>query len=186
MRGRRAADRSVVGSPAYHRMRRGAAGTGIVGFTFFAAGTHGWITGLRRPVSTDFVMFCAAGRFEDAGTPTLASDQAAHHAAEQTATESGIVYNYFYYPPVFTLLCTLLAPLPYLVAFVAFQAATLVPALLIVRRFPREHGWAILVPLLAFPPVFFTLGTRQNAFLSAALFDAGTLVVDRRPVIAGM
>ena len=99
----------------------------LAGFAFFVAGTHGWITPLRRPVSTDFVSFYAAGRLADAGTPALVYDQAAHYAAEQAATEPGIAYNYFYYPPVFLLLCAVLARLPYLAAFVAFQAGTLVP-----------------------------------------------------------
>jgi alpha-1,2-mannosyltransferase len=158
----------------------------LAGFAFFMAGTHGWITPLRRPVSTDFVSFYAAGRLADAGTPALVYDHAAHHAAEQAATEPGIAYNYFYYPPIFLLLCAVLARLPYLGAFVAFQAATLVPSLLVVRRILHERGWAILVPLLAFPPVFFTLGTGQNAFLSATLFGAATLLVDRRPALAGV
>ena len=158
----------------------------MAGLLFFVAGTHGWITPLRRPVSTDFVSFYAAGRLADAGTPALVYDQAAHYAAEQAATEPGIAYNYFYYPPIFLLLCAVLARLPYLAAFVAFQTATLVPSLLVVRRILRERGWAILLPLLAFPPVFFTLGTGQNAFLTAALFGAATLLVDRRPVVAGM
>ncbi len=158
----------------------------LAGFAFFVAGTHGWVTPLRRPVSTDFVSFYAAGRLVDAGTAALVYDQAAHHAAEQAATEPGIAYNYFYYPPIFLLLCAVLARLPYLAAFVAFQAATLVPSLLVVRRILHERGWAILLPLLAFPPVFFTLGTGQNAFLSATLFGAATLLVDRRPALAGM
>jgi hypothetical protein len=67
----------------------------LVGFVFFMAGTHGWITPLRQPVSTDFVSFYAAGRLADTGTPALVYDQAAHHAAEQAATEPGIAYNYF-------------------------------------------------------------------------------------------
>jgi hypothetical protein len=158
----------------------------LAGFVFFVAGTHGWITPLRGPVSTDFVSFYAAGRLADAGVPALVYDQAAHHAAEQAATEPGIAYNYFYYPPVFILLCAVLARLPYLVAFVGFQAGTLVPLLLVVRRILHERGWAILLPLLAFPPVFFTLGTGQNAFLSAVLFGAATLLLDRRPVLAGV
>ena len=158
----------------------------LAGFAFFVAGTHGWITPLRRPVSTDFVSFYAAGRLADAGTPALVYDQGEHYAAEQAATEPGIAYNYFYYPPIFLLLCAVLARLPYLGAFVAFQIGTLVPSLLVVRRILHERGWAILVPLLAFPPVFFTLGTGQNAFLSAALFGAATLLVDRRPALAGV
>jgi alpha-1,2-mannosyltransferase len=43
-----------------------------------------------------------------------------------------------------------------------------------------------MLPLLAFPAVFFTIGTGQNAFLTAALFAAAILLVDRRPLVAGL
>jgi hypothetical protein len=49
-----------------------------------------------------------------------------------------------------------------------------------------ERGFSVLVPLLAFPAVFWTLGLGQNAFLTAALFGAATYCVDRRPVAAGL
>jgi alpha-1,2-mannosyltransferase len=155
-------------------------------FLFMVAGTHGWIVPLDRPGSTDFASFYAAGSLADTGTPALAYDRAAHYAAEQQATASGIPYQFFYYPPVYLLLCAPLAHLPYLVAFVAFEAATLVFYLFVGRRILGERGLAVLVPLLAFPAVFWTLGLGQNAFLTAALFGAATLVVDRRPVLAGL
>jgi alpha-1,2-mannosyltransferase len=155
-------------------------------FLFLAAGTHGLIVPLPRPTSTDFVSFYAAGKLADAGVPALAYDRAAHSAAEERATEPGIVYNYFYYPPVFLLLCAALARLPYMLAFVVFEAATLVLYLFVMHRIVGERGWAALVPLLAFPPVFWTIGLGQNGFLTAGLFGAATLLVDRRPVVAGL
>jgi alpha-1,2-mannosyltransferase len=158
----------------------------VAGLAWFVAGTHGWIVPLGGPVSTDFVSFYAAGRLADDGTPALVYQPAAHYAAEQAATEPGIPYNFFYYPPVFILLCAVLARLPYLSAFIAFQAATLLPCLLVARRILRESGWESLLPLLAFPAMFYTIGAGQNAFLTAALFGASTLLVDSRPVLAGM
>lgn len=193
-----ASSASVQDRPAWRQRGEGFSGRQVMlaaamllvlelaGFMFFVAGTHGWVTPLPRPVSTDFVSFYAAGRLAADGAPALVYDHAAHYAAEQAAAEPGIAYNYFYYPPVFLLVCAALAPLPYLAAFVAFQAGSLAACLLVVRRIVRARGWAVLLPLLAFPPVFFTLGTGQNAFLTAALFGAATLLVDRRPVVAGM
>src|SRR5271169_2104911 len=84
-------------------------------FLFLVAGTHGLIVPLSAPTSTDFVSFYAAGSLADAGTPELVYDQAAHSAAEERATEPGVEYRFFYYPPVFLLLCVLFARLPYLV-----------------------------------------------------------------------
>jgi alpha-1,2-mannosyltransferase len=155
-------------------------------FLLLIAGTHGWIVPLDHPLTTDFASFYAAGDLANAGTPALAYDQAAHFAAEQRVTEPGIQYQFFYYPPVFLLICALLARLPYLAAFVVFEAASLALYLVVTRRILDEPGRAVLVPLLAFPAVFWTMGLGQNALLTAALFGAGILSVDRRPGWAGV
>lgn len=158
----------------------------IVGFLFLIAGTHGWIMPLDHATTTDFVSFYAAGTLANEGTPQLAYNHDAHYAAEERATAPGIGYQFFYYPPVFLLLCTILARLPYLVAFIVFEAATLAGYLLVARAILRERDWRVLLPLLAFPAVFWTLGLGQNALLTAALFGAAMLAVDCRPIIAGL
>jgi Glycosyltransferase family 87 len=158
----------------------------IAMFSFIAAGTYGRIVPLAKPVTTDFVSFYAAGKLADAGLPQFAYDRAAHYSAEQQATEPGIPYNFFYYPPVFLLLCDAFARLPYIAAFVAFEAVTLAFYLLVARRILDGGSRADLVLMLSFPPVFWTIGIGQNAFLTAALFGAATLYVDRKPVIAGL
>lgn len=155
-------------------------------FLFLIAGTHGLIVPLEKPTTTDFASFYAAGSLADAGTPGEAYDQAAHYAAEQRVTAPGIAYQFFYYPPVFLMLCAVLARMPYLVAFVSFEATSIILYLLVARRILEERGWAVLVPLLAFPSVFWTLGLGQNAFLTAALFGAALLLIDRRPVWGGL
>jgi alpha-1,2-mannosyltransferase len=154
-------------------------------FLFLVAGTHGVIVPLARPTSTDFVSFYAAGSLADSGRPELAYDQVAHDAAEQGATAAGIEYRFFYYPPVFLLLCAALAHLSYLAAFLVFEAATLALFLIVTREILAECNWSTIIPVLAFPATFWTLGLGQNAFLTAALFGAGTLCIDRRPILAG-
>src|SRR5579863_503610 len=123
-------------------------------FGFIVAGTHGWIVPLPRPTTTDFVSFYAAGVLADAGTPALAYDRAAHLAAEEQATAPGIEYQFFNYPPVFILLCAALARLPYLVAFVVFEAATLVLYLLVACHILGERSGTAVLVLCAFPMVF--------------------------------
>jgi len=158
----------------------------IAVFLFMAAGTHGLIVPLPKPTSTDFVSFYAAGSLAVAGTPELAYDQAAHYLAEERATAAGIQYNFFYYPPPFLLLCAALAHLPYMAAFLAFEGTTLVLYLFVARRILDERGATIFLPLFAFPPILWTLGLGQNALLTAALFGAATLLIDRRPALAGL
>jgi hypothetical protein len=155
-------------------------------FLFLVAGTHGLIVPLAGPTSTDFVSFYAAGALADSGKPELAYDQAAHDAAEQRATAAGVEYRFFYYPPVFLLLCAALARLSYLAAFLVFEAATLALCLIVMRAILVERDWLAIIPVLAFPAAFWTLGLGQNSFLTATLFGVGTLWIDRRPILAGI
>src|SRR5271155_3082354 len=142
----------------------------------------GWID---PQVSTDFVSFYAAGKLALAGAPALAYDHAAHAAAEIAATQPHTAYQFFFYPPVYLLICAPLALLPYMVAFVLFQAVTLAAWLLVINRILDLRGWSWCLPVLAYPAVFWTLGLGQNAFLTAALLGGVTLSVDRRPILAG-
>jgi alpha-1,2-mannosyltransferase len=155
-------------------------------FLFIVAGTHGWIVPLERPTTTDFASFYAAGMLANAGTPELAYDQAAHFAMEQALTEPGIEYQFFNYPPVYLILCAALAHLPYLPGFVLFIAATLFFYLAVARRILDDSSGTALLVLLAFPMAFWNIGLGQNAFLTAGLFGMGMLLIDRRPVIAGL
>ncbi len=153
---------------------------------FLALWQHGAFVAVSAPPSSDFVSFYAAGKLALAGTPQLAYDQAAHYLAQQQATAEGAAYQYFFYPPVYLILCALLATMPYMLAFAVFQAVTLGLFVLVMRRLLQEQSAGWLAPLLAFPAVFWTLGLGQNAFLTAALFGAFTLLLDRRPVGAGV
>lgn len=158
----------------------------IAVFLFLIAGTHGWIVPLERATTTDFASFYAAGKLAAAGTPALAYDQAAHHAMEQAVTAPGIEYQFFNYPPVYLLLCAVLAQLPYLAAFVLFIAATFAFYLAVARRILGDRSPAAIVVLLSFPMVFWTMGLGQNAFLTAALFGLATVLLESRPIAAGI
>ena len=158
----------------------------VAGLLFVVAGTHGWIVRLSRPTTTDFVSFYAAGSLAAAGKPALAYNRAAHLAAEEKVAGDGIGYQFFNYPPVYLMPFALLARLPYLVSFGLFEAATLAFYLLVGLRILGERGGAALLALLAVPVVFWTIGLGQNGFLTAALFGAATLSIDRRPALSGL
>jgi alpha-1,2-mannosyltransferase len=158
----------------------------LVIFLVLVAGTHGLIVKLDKPTTTDFISFYAAGELAASGRPELAYDEAAHYAAEQASTEAGVGYQFFFYPPTFLLLARPLARLPYLTAFVAFEALSLAFYLAVMGRILDQRGWQWVLPVLAFPSVFWTLGLGQNSFLSAALLGAATLSLERRPVLSGI
>src|SRR5207302_7374316 len=82
--------------------------------------------------------------------------------------------------------CAVLAQLPYLVAFVLFEGAALALYLFVACRILGDRSVAALIVLCAFPMVFWNIGLGQNAFLTAGLFGAATLLVDRRPIPAGL
>jgi hypothetical protein len=148
-----------------------------------AAGTHGLIVPLSKPTSTDFVSFYAAGSLADAGTPQLAYDRAEHYAAEERATAVGIDYNFFYYPPPFLLLCALLAHLPYIAAFLIFEAATGL-YLLVARHIPAQQTRD---PRMSSPSRWCS-GPRPRAERVAqrGTVRRGDPSFDRRPALAGL
>ncbi len=158
---------------------------------FIAAWQNGLFFAAERQHSADYVSFHAAGQLVLAGHPALAYDQAAHLAAQHATT--GVVgdasYQYFFYPPVFLLLCAPLALLPYGWSLGLFLAATLGLFLFAMHRLLRPtgmlQGWGWLIPVLSFPPMIWNIGLGQNAFLTAALFAGFTLMLDRRPASAG-
>ncbi len=76
--------------------------------------------------------------------------------------------------------------MPYLVAFAVFVLATLAVLLWVMRAVVREPPANWLPAVLAFPAVFWTIGLGQNAFLTAALFGAFTLLLEKKPLAAGL
>ena len=161
-------------------------GASLAILIFMILGTHGLIVPMDKATTTDFVSFYAAGKLALQGTPALAYDQAAHYALEQAITAPGIGYQYFFYPPVYLLLCAPLALLPYLVSFVLFQSITLAFFLWVLRAIMGGVGRGWLVAALAFPPVFWVLGLGQNSFLTAGLMGLGMLLLPGRPFLAGL
>ena len=79
---------------------------------FLALWQHGVFVPVQSPPASDFVSFYAAGKLALAGTPQLAYDQAAHYLAQQQATDPSSPHQYFFYPPVYLILCAGLASMP--------------------------------------------------------------------------
>jgi hypothetical protein len=149
------------------------------------AGAEGTLDAVRRPLGTDFSNVWTAGLMADHGRAALAWDWPAHHAVQVATHSRGDVPFYgWHYPPPFLLIAALLATLPYVAALIVWQAATLVPALLLVRRI--VPGKRTLLVSLAAPVVLVCLGHGHNGFLSAALFGGGLLLLDRRPFAGGL
>lgn len=153
--------------------------------------TLGWIAvslgGLDptgKILGTDFVSFYAASVLSLGGNASSVYDVAAHHAAQTAVLGRDVGYAAFFYPPIYLLLCLPMGLLPYLASLVVWQAGTLLFYWRVARRFGAERLGEL--PFFVFPAVMVNVGHGQNAFLSAGLFGAGILCLDRRPVLAGV
>jgi alpha-1,2-mannosyltransferase len=166
----------------------------------YAIAIVGWIAlsdGLvdrnGKPIGTDFSSFYAAGSLVLDGRAGDVYDMAAHFAREQQIFGPATPYYGWLYPPIFLLLATPLALLPYALALMVWQSATFALYLAVIAailRVPRRDGGPIArlwLPIAAaFPAVLVNLGHGQNGFLTAGLLAAALLALPRRPVLAGM
>ncbi len=155
------------------------------GLLFFIAGTHGAFVAMPDPpTTTDFASFYAAGRLANLGRAADAYDPAAHRRMEEAVIAPGVEEKRFLNPPVFLLVCAPLARLPYLAAFILFEAVTGLVWLLLTTRI-AGGGATEAACLAAIPAVWWALGWGQNSFLSAGLMAGGTLLLQRRPLAGG-
>ena len=137
-----------------------------------------------EPIGTDFVSFWTAARMALSGAAASVYDPAAHNAAQQAAFGGAPGWYAFFYPPVYLLFVLPLGLFPYYGALAVWLAATGAAYALTVRKF--AGGAVGLLPILAFPAVFSTVGHGQNALLTTALFAGGALKLERRPLLAGL
>jgi alpha-1,2-mannosyltransferase len=138
-----------------------------------------------EPIGSDFVNVWAASASALDGHPAAIYNIRLHHAAEQAAVGNRKVGLYgWHYPPTFLLIVLPLALLPYVVAALVWESATLLAFVSAVRRIvpSREALWMVL----AFPPVMINFVNGQNGFLTAALFGYALVVLESRPVVAGI
>ncbi len=170
---------------------------------FVIATAHGLTDYQGRPIGTDFSNVYAAGTYVLDGDAEAPFDSPRQYAREQRIFGAATPFYGWHYPPFFLFVAAALATMPYLLALAVWQSVTLALYLLAVRAVLR-HGRPPAVPpgapprgalaadplwlviALAYPAVFVNLGHGHNGFLTAALFAAGLVLLDRRPIAAGV
>lgn len=155
--------------------------------------SHGGVDANGKPLGTDFLSFYAAGSLVLDGRAAEVYDMAAHYARQQQIFGPAIPYYGWLYPPIFLLIATPLASLPYTAALLLWQGVTLLLFIgvigWIVRTIRNEYpefGHTWLLVALAFPAVFVNLGHGQNGFLTAALLGAALMTLPQRPLLSGL
>lgn len=93
-------------------------------------------------------------------------------------------YQNWPYPPVFLLILVPLGLLPYLAAFLIWEALALMACLLVVYCIVRQSATFALV--LASPFGALDFRWAQTGFLRVSLLGAALLVLETRPVLAGV
>lgn len=152
---------------------------------YLLATSHGTLDAWGRPLGTDFSDVWTAGQMALDGRAPAAWDWAAHYQVQQAAHGDPHVPFYgWHYPPPFLLLAALLAMLPYLAALFVWQAASLWAAMKVCRAL--LPGRVALLAMLGAPVVLVCVTHGQNGFLTAALLGGGLLLLDRRPLLAGL
>jgi arabinofuranan 3-O-arabinosyltransferase len=145
-----------------------------------------WLIDWRgSAIPTDFVNVWAAGRLALEGHPAAAYDWTIHKQAEVEAVgHEFALYGSWSYPPTFLFVSTALARIPHLVAFVIWIGVTWAAFALTLRRIV-DHRLGFLLAG-AFPATLFNVAAGQNGFLTATLIGGTLLLLDRRPVLAGV
>ncbi|ETR77028.1 membrane protein [Afipia sp. P52-10] len=167
---------------------------GTLGLTGWIAMADGLIDRNGKPIGTDFSNVYAAGVLTLDGKAAGAYDPQLQHAAEkQVFGRDDVPFFGWHYPPFFLLAAAALATLPYALALFAWMALTIPLYLASLRAictgttFPSSFRLRdILLVAAAFPAVFVNLGHGQNGFLTTALLGGALVLLDRRPIIAGV
>ena len=171
-----------------------------IGLVFLIVTADGLNDFRGEPLGTDFSNVYAAGTYVLDGKAPLAFDWPAQHAREQAIFGAKTSFYGWHYPPYFLFVAGALATMPYKFSLAVWQTATLALYLLMIRAvlsassgaserhkdsdFVGDPLWLLVA--LAFPAVFVNIGHGHNGFLTAALFGAALITLDRKPALAGV
>jgi arabinofuranan 3-O-arabinosyltransferase len=136
-------------------------------------------------IPTDFINVWSAGWLVLQGQPATAYDWDIQKQAEIAILGQDCVGSFaWHYPPPFLFVAAFLARFPYVVAFIGWTTATLVPYLLVMRAIVgRPFGLLLAV---AFPVILANTLVGQNGFLTAALIGGTLYLLPTRPILAGI
>lgn len=144
------------------------------------------------PLADDFINYFAGARLAASGQAPLVYDQDRFHAFEQSITgpvvgksrDPWIAVRIYSYPPTALLLSLPLALFSFVPALIVWVAAGVGVCFALLRRLV---GWrAAALAAVGVPAAFFNLQSGQNGYFTAALLAGGLMLLDQRPVVAGI
>lgn len=137
-----------------------------------------------KPLGYDFITFYSASKLALGGNVLGVFDPKTIFAMEaQLIPGQGVQYPWNY-PPQYLLVVLPLALLPYGLSFLLWSFGGLGLYLLTAYRLAPTR--LTLVVAAAFPATMWNLTHGQNGFLSMALLGGAMLLLERRPIVAGI
>jgi hypothetical protein len=138
-------------------------------------------------IGRDFINYWAGAKLAVDRRPAVAYDLNAFHTYQQSLVGEASEWKMYSYPPVLMLLTLPLAFLPFIPAILLWSFAGIASCARLLRL---ETGWplwpVVLVAALAPPAALWNLVAGQNGYFTAALFAGGLVLLQRRPVAAGI
>ena len=156
------------------RVRAIATISGVLGaamIAFLAVAGEGTLDSFGQPIGTDFSAFWHAGRIANGGNPAAAWDLDVLNAHVRATHVGSDFATAWVYPPVFLLIASPLAVLPYLPALLVWQLLGVAVILWALSAILKD--WRAVLVCLASPLTPMVLGHGQNAFLTAGLLGLG-------------
>jgi alpha-1,2-mannosyltransferase len=147
---------------------------GVLALDLAAHSMAGLTNANGEPVGRDFMGFWSNAQLAAAGRPEAAYIVGPHRPVDQAMP----------YPPVVLLLCWPLASLSYPYALLVWGGVGLA---LCTWSLSRLVGWEMAVfAVIGTPAGFINIFIEQNGYYTAALLACGLMLVERRPVPAGI
>jgi alpha-1,2-mannosyltransferase len=171
------------------------AAASLIGLVFLLVTSDGLNDYQNRPLGTKFSSVYAAGTLALEGRAIAPFDPPQQHAQEKKIFGDTTPFYGWLYPPFFLFIAAALALMPYMLALAVWQAVTLalyLGAIFAILRFGTAHETKVTddklwLPIaLAYPAVFINIGHGHNGFLTAALLGIALVLLNRRPLIAGI
>lgn len=146
--------------------------------------THGVTDAVGMHLGHDFINYWSGARLGAEGRAATAYDTAAFHAYQRAFAGEASTFRMYSYPPTAMLLTLPLATLGFIPGLVAWSLGGIAATALLLRRLLGTK--LALLAAAAAPAAYLNTISGQNGQLSAVLLAGGLMLLERRPVLAGL
>jgi hypothetical protein len=151
---------------------------------FYTQTAKGLTDGKLQPFGADFINYWTAAYLGLAGRAHEIYNWYAFHHAQEIVVGAPIGPFHYSYPPVLIIMTLPLAVLPYVPALFAWLVSSWFAFYAALRAAMPRSGSLLLA--LAVPAGYINTAGGQNGYWTAAFLGGGLVMLERRPVVAGV